>query len=90
MLNAALKEELQLTEQYLIHADNNDRLTQIIENGVAEIKMAHPNVRNKIHQLIKNYKQFSLYLNDKASISQKSFYNMIDDLKCIDYDMNTL
>ncbi|CAL1685671.1 unnamed protein product [Lasius platythorax] len=90
VLNAALKEELQLTEQYLIHADNNDRLTQIIENGVAEIKMAHPNVRNKIHQLIKNYKQFSLYLNDKTSISQKSLYNMIDDLKCIDYDMSTL
>lgn len=85
-----MKEELQLTEQYSIHADNNDRLTQIIENGVAEIKMAHPNVRNKIHQLIKNYRQFNSYFNDKMPVSQKSLYNMVDDLKYIDYDMDTL
>lgn len=90
VLNAALKEELQLTEQCLIHIDNNDRLTQIIENGVAEIKMAYPNVSNKMHQLIKDYKQISSCLNDGTFISQKSLYNTIDDLKCIDYDMDTL
>ncbi|XP_029673920.1 protein MIS12 homolog [Formica exsecta] len=90
VLNAALKEELQLTEQCLIHVDNNDRLTQIIENGVAEIKMAHPNIRNKMDKLIKDYKQISSCFNDGAFISQKSLYNTVDDLKCIDYDMDTL
>ncbi|KAL6439134.1 hypothetical protein ACFW04_003828 [Cataglyphis niger] len=90
VLNAALKEELQLTEQCLMQVDNNDRLTQIIENGVTEIKMAYPNVSNKMHQLIKDYKQISSCLNDGTFISQKSLYNTIDDLKCIDYDMDTL
>lgn len=90
VLNAALKEELQLTQQCLIHVDNIDRLTQITENGVAEIKMAHPNIRNKIHQLIEDYKQFNSCFNDGVPISQKTLYNTIDDLKCIDYDMDTI
>ncbi|EFN68851.1 hypothetical protein EAG_07917 [Camponotus floridanus] len=89
VLNAALKEELQMTEQCLIHVDNNGRLIQIIENLIDAVEMV-PNVRHKIHQLIKNFNQFNSYFNNGISISQKSLYNTIDDLKCVDYDMDIL
>lgn len=86
-----------------MHVDNNDKLIQIIENVIDVIGMA-PNVRHKIHQLVKNFNQFNSYFNkclyemsisqkslyNEISISQKSLYNTTDDLKCIDYDMDTL
>ncbi|XP_011691480.1 PREDICTED: protein MIS12 homolog [Wasmannia auropunctata] len=84
VLNAALKEELQLIEQFSICADNTDRLSGIIESGVA-----CPDISNKIHQLVEDYKQFSAFLDDGAPVSQKSLYNPTD-LKCIDYDMDAL
>lgn len=85
MLNAALKEELQLIEQFSICADNTDRLSHIIENGVE-----CPDVSDKIHQLVEDYKRFSAFLDDGVPVSQKSLYNTIDNLKCIDCDMDTL
>lgn len=69
--------------------DNNGRLIQIIENLIDAVEMV-PNVRLKIHQLIKNFNQFNSYFNNGISISQKSLYNTIDDLKCVDYDMDIL
>jgi len=85
ILNAALKEELQLVEQFSICADNTDRLSHIIESGVA-----CPDVSDKIHQLVEDYKQFSAFLNDGTPVSQKSLYTTIDDLECIDCDMDSL
>lgn len=85
MLNAALKEELQLIEQFSICANNTERLSHIIESGIA-----CPDISDKIYQLVEDYKQFSAFLNDGTSTSQKSLYNTIDDLKCIDCDMDTI
>lgn len=85
MLNAALKEELQLIEQFSICADNIERLSHIIKNGIA-----CPDNSDKIYQLVEEYKQFSAFLNDGTSVSQKSLYNTIDDLKCIDCDVDVL
>jgi len=85
VLNAALKEELQLIEQFSICADNTDRLSHIIESGIA-----CPDISVKIQQLVQDYKQFSTFLDNEAPVSQKSLYNTADDLKCINYDMDTL
>lgn len=85
MLNAALKEELQLVEQFSICADNTDRLSHIIESGIA-----CPDISDKIHELVNYYKQFSAYFGDQVSVSQKSLYNMQDDVKYIDCDMDTV
>lgn len=85
MLNAALKEELQLIEQFSICADNIERLSHIIESGIA-----CPDISDKIYQLVEDYKQFSAFLDDGTAVSQKSLYNTINDLKCIDCNMDTL
>ncbi|XP_018311996.1 protein MIS12 homolog [Mycetomoellerius zeteki] len=85
VLNAALKEELQLVEQFSICADNTDRLSHIIESGIA-----CPDISDKIHELVNYYKQFSAYFGDQVSVSQKSLYNMQDDVKYIDCDMDTV
>ncbi|KAL6265259.1 hypothetical protein P5V15_002039 [Pogonomyrmex californicus] len=85
ILNAALKQELQLIEQFSTCADNTDRLSSIIETGVS-----CPDINDKIHQLVKDYKEFSALLDRTIPTSQMSLYNTIDDLKCIDYDICTL
>ncbi|XP_071556966.1 uncharacterized protein [Temnothorax nylanderi] len=85
ILNAALKEELQLIEQSSICADNTDRMSHIIESGIA-----CPDISDKIHQLVEDYKQFCAFFEDGAPVSQNSLYNRIDDLNCTDCDMDTL
>ncbi|XP_012531458.1 protein MIS12 homolog isoform X2 [Monomorium pharaonis] len=85
VLNAALKEELQLIEQFSICADNTDRLSHIIESDVE-----CPDISDKIHQLVEDYKRFSAFLDDGISVTQKSLYNTVDDLKCIDCDMDAV
>jgi len=85
VLNATLKEELQLIEQFSICADNTDRLSHIIESGIG-----CPDVSDKIHELVNYYEQFKTYLGDRASVSQKSLYNMKDDIKYIDCDMDAI
>ncbi|XP_012220073.1 protein MIS12 homolog [Linepithema humile] len=85
ILDAALKEELQLIEQSSICAHNIDRLSHIIESGAS-----CPDVSNKILQLAKNYKQFSSFFDDKTPVLPKSHYNIIDDVKCIDVDIENL
>ncbi|XP_011863770.1 PREDICTED: uncharacterized protein LOC105559794 isoform X2 [Vollenhovia emeryi] len=90
ILNAVLKEELQLVDQFSICADNIDRLNQIIESEIA-----CPDVGDKIHRLVDDYKQFSALERaagdaEAAPVSQKSRYYTIDDVKCIDYDVDTL
>lgn len=85
-MNAVLKEELQLIEQFSICADNTDRLSHVIENA-----FVCPDVSDKIHQLVKDYKEFSSSLGDGAPVSQKLLYNTIDNPKCvIDCDMDSL
>ncbi|XP_012054031.1 PREDICTED: protein MIS12 homolog [Atta cephalotes] len=85
VLNATLKEELQLIEQFSICADNTDRLSHIIESGIG-----CPDISDKIHELVNYYEQFRTYLGDRASVSQKSLYNMKDDIKYIDCDMDAI
>ncbi|KYN20033.1 PREDICTED: protein MIS12 homolog [Trachymyrmex cornetzi] len=85
VLNATLKEELQLIEQFSICADNSDRLSHIIESGIA-----CPDISDKIHELVSYYEQFRTYLGDRAPVSQKSLYNMKDDTKYTDCDMDTI
>lgn len=85
MLNAVLKEELQLTEQFSVCADNVGKLNRIVENSAA-----CPDVDEKIHRLIGDYKRFSASLNDGTVVSQKTLYNTVDDLECIDCDMDSL
>ena len=76
ILDAALKEELQLIEQSSICADNIDRPSHILESASC------PDVSNTILQLAKDYKQFSLLFGNKAPVTPKICYNTIDDLKC--------
>ncbi|XP_025987822.1 protein MIS12 homolog [Solenopsis invicta] len=85
VLNASLNEELQLIEQFSICADNTDRLSHIIESSIK-----CPDVSDKIHQLVEYYKRFSAFLDDGVPVSEKSIYNAIDDLKCIDCNMDAL
>ncbi|XP_032673695.1 uncharacterized protein LOC116845277, partial [Odontomachus brunneus] len=85
ILNAALKEELQLIEQFSFCVEDVDRLSHIIDSSVI-----CPDISNKIHQLAKDYKRFNSYLNNGASVSQKALYNAINNLKCIDCDMDSL
>ncbi|EGI66334.1 PREDICTED: protein MIS12 homolog [Acromyrmex echinatior] len=85
VLNATLKEELQLIEQFSICADNTDRLSHIIESGIA-----CPDISDKIHELVNYYEQFRMYLGDRKPVSQKSLYNMKDDTKYIDCDMDAI
>ncbi|XP_077277961.1 uncharacterized protein LOC143906054 isoform X2 [Temnothorax americanus] len=85
ILNAALKEELQLIEQSSICADNIDRLSHVIESGIA-----CPDISDKIHQLVEDYKRFGALFEDGAPVSQNSLYNRIDDLNCTDCDLDTL
>jgi len=77
IFDAALKEELQLIEQFSICADNIDRLSHTIESGAS-----CPDVSNKILQLIKDFGQFSLLLGDKIPVLPKSYDNMGDIIKC--------
>ena len=84
MLNATLKEELRLIEQFSICADNTDRLSHIIESGIA-----CPDISDKIYELVNYYEQFRTYLG-RAPVSQKSLYNMKDDTKYIDCDMDAI
>lgn len=83
-MNAALKEELQLIEQFSICAENTNKLCHIIDSDIA-----CPDISDKIYQLVEDYKRFSAFLDDGIPVSQKSLYT-IDNLKCIDYDMDTL
>lgn len=80
VLSAALKEELQLIEQFSIYANNIDKLSEIIESNVA-----CPDVGDKSHRLVRDYKQLNASLNDEVTVSQRMLYNTMDDLKCIDY-----
>lgn len=84
-MNAALKEELHLIEQFSVCAENTDRLSHIINSAVV-----HPNTGEKIDELVKNYKEFHSSLDNKPPVSQKLLYNTIDNLKLIDCDMDSL
>ncbi|KYM93930.1 PREDICTED: protein MIS12 homolog [Cyphomyrmex costatus] len=88
VLNASLKEELQLIEQFLICADDIDRLSHVIESDIP-----CPDLSDKIHELVDYYKQFSTSLSNGTHISQKSLYNMDEDIKYtddMDKDMDTV
>lgn len=75
ILTAALKEELQLIEQSSICEHNIDRLSHIIESASC------PDVSDKILQVAKDYKEFSLFFDNKTPVCPKSLYNTIEDLK---------
>lgn len=79
----ALKEELQLIEQCSIHANDIDKLSHLM-NTYATCS----NNSEKIYQLMEVYKQLNLSLDERASPSQKTLYNTIDNLHCIDYDLD--
>ncbi|XP_014471388.1 PREDICTED: uncharacterized protein LOC106742706 [Dinoponera quadriceps] len=83
ILNAALKEELQLIEQFSTCVDDVGKLSHIIENSVTS-----PDITDKIHQLVESYKKFNSTL--ETPVSQKALFNMIENLKCIDCDMESL
>ncbi|EZA51725.1 hypothetical protein DMN91_003606 [Ooceraea biroi] len=85
ILNAALKEELQLVEQFSICADNTDKLSRIIESDIA-----YQDVSEKIPRVIKNYKQFNASLDDAARVSQRVLYNTMDDFERVDCDIDNL
>jgi len=72
-------------EQFSICADNTDELNRIIENNVAG-----PDVSDRIHRLVKDYKRFNESLKDGVPVSQKILYNTVDDLKCTDCDVDSL
>ncbi|KAH0948679.1 hypothetical protein HN011_003390 [Eciton burchellii] len=84
ILNAALKEELQLIEQFSTCADNIDKMNRIIENNIPG-----PEVNDRIHRLVRDYKRFNASLEDRVPVSQKILYNTVDDLKCIDCNIDS-
>lgn len=82
MLNAALKEELQVIEQFSLCTDNTVRLSHVVENSSC------PDVTEKLQQVVKHYKQLSASI--KGPVSPKELYNTINGLDCIDYDLDSL
>ncbi|XP_011135784.1 uncharacterized protein LOC105181028 [Harpegnathos saltator] len=85
ILNAALKEELQLIEQFSICVDDVGRLSHIIENSVT-----CPDISDKINQLVDDYKKLNLAFDTKVPVPQRTLYNTINNLKCIDCDLDSL
>ncbi|KAL0111788.1 hypothetical protein PUN28_013165 [Cardiocondyla obscurior] len=82
MLNVALKEEIQLIEQFSICLDNTDRLRHIIESAVT-----CSNGSEIISQLVENYKQLSAILDNDPSV-ENMIYNSVN-YKHTDTDINT-
>ncbi|XP_076375761.1 uncharacterized protein LOC143258970 [Megalopta genalis] len=85
VLNATLKEELQISEKYQISEDSVNEMFKIVETG-----LTCSDISNEAYQLVDDYKQFSTNLCSAISISEKLKHNMIDNLKCKEIDFNSL
>ncbi|XP_043506426.1 protein MIS12 homolog [Frieseomelitta varia] len=84
ILNAILKEELQILEQFSISEGDVNKMCDIIEN------MKCPDIGEKMYQLVEDYKQFSTSLFDTRKITTKMKYNTVDNLKCKEFDLSIL
>ncbi|CAD1476855.1 unnamed protein product [Heterotrigona itama] len=76
ILNAILKEELQILEKFPISEGDVNKMCDIIE------KMKCPDIGEKMYQSVEDYKQFSTSLFDIRKITTKMKYNTVDNLKC--------
>lgn len=85
IFNTALKEELQILDQFPISQDSINEMYKTVEIGLQCSDM-----NNKMCQLVENYKQLSTSLFDPVSVTEKLKYNTIDNLKCKDLDLNNL
>lgn len=83
ILNAILKKELQILEQFPISEDVN-KMCDVIEN------MKCSDIGEKTYQLVEDYKQFSTSLFDARKITTKMKYNTVDNLKCKEFDFSIL
>ncbi|KOC61264.1 hypothetical protein WH47_06088 [Habropoda laboriosa] len=85
VLNAILKEELQILEQFPIVEDNVNEMCNIVKND-----LKYPDINDKLHQLVENYKESASSLFGTTSITDKTKYNTADNLMCKDFDLNDL
>ncbi|XP_076276499.1 uncharacterized protein LOC143207200 [Lasioglossum baleicum] len=85
ILNATLKEELEILDKYPISEDSVSEMQKTVETGLQCV-----DISNQVYKLMDDYKQFSSSLYGAISISEKSKYNTIDNLKCKEIDLNSL
>ena len=85
ILNAALKEELQILDELPVSEESVNEMYNIIEKG-----LKCPDINDKMCRLVEDYKQFSTSMFGAVPITEKSKYNTVDNLKCKDFDLNDL
>ncbi|XP_076640688.1 uncharacterized protein LOC143352243 [Halictus rubicundus] len=85
ILNATLKEELEILENYPISEDSVNEMQKTVEAGLQCV-----DISNQVYKLMDDYKQFSTSLYGVITIAEKSKYNTIDNLKCKEIDLNSL
>ncbi|XP_012148704.1 uncharacterized protein LOC100878646 isoform X1 [Megachile rotundata] len=84
ILNAALKEEMQILEQVPISKDSVNKMCNIID-----IDLKCLDTCNKMYQLVDDYKRFSTGLFT-GPVVDKTKYNAVRNLKCKDFNVNDL
>ncbi|KZC07625.1 PREDICTED: protein MIS12 homolog [Dufourea novaeangliae] len=85
ILNASLKEELQILEEFPVTEDRVNILHKSIENG-----LKCTDINKQMYKLVEDYKQFSTNLFGAITISEKLKYNTVNNLKCKEIDLNSL
>lgn len=85
VLNAILKEELEVLEQLPISEENVNKIYNTIENDLKSL-----NTNDEIFQLVDDYGQFSTFLFESAPVIEKITYNTVNNLQCGDLDPNIL
>ena len=85
ILNAALKEELQILDKLPVSEESVNEMYNIVEKG-----LKCPDINDKMCRLVEDYKQFSTSMFGAAPITEKLKYSTVDNLKCKDFDLNDL
>ncbi|CAK9826206.1 Protein MIS12 homolog [Anthophora retusa] len=85
ILNALLKEEMQILEQLPIFEDNVNKIYNTLKN---DLKCS--DINEELYQLAKNYKELSRRLCNVTPITEKMKYNTGDNLICNDFDLDNL
>ncbi|CAK9819070.1 hypothetical protein ANTPLA_LOCUS10056 [Anthophora plagiata] len=85
ILNALLKEEMQILEQLPISEDNVNKICNTLKN---DLKCS--DINEELYQLAKDYKELSRRVCDATPITEKMKYNTGDNLICNDFDLDNL
>nr|XP_034196619.1 protein MIS12 homolog [Osmia lignaria] len=84
ILNAVLKEELQVFDQFSITEDDVNNMCNVIETD-----LACSDTDDKMYQLVEDYRQFSTSIFD-VPVTEKRKYNTMKNLKCKDFNLSEL